>query len=160
MLPLSPGLQQDPLFQAALLPRTEQTDVVVRGLIQREDGAVLLLRRSLKDDFGGQWELPGGGADDEPPLRALARESLEESGMRILEVLALLGVRYFPMPPPHRCYEERIFLARAGGEPTLSPEHDAFRWLHPLEPCQEPMSETTRAALAQMARLQGDKLQG
>jgi ADP-ribose pyrophosphatase YjhB (NUDIX family)/NTP pyrophosphatase (non-canonical NTP hydrolase) len=57
--------------------------LAVRALIRRAD-EVLLTRISPRGHHVGSWTLPGGGvAHGEEPRRALARELIEETGLRV-----------------------------------------------------------------------------
>ncbi|MDO9204074.1 Nudix family hydrolase [Methylotenera sp.] len=54
------------------------------GIIQRENGLVLLAERPLGKPWAGYWEFPGGKIEnDEMPLHALKRELLEELGITV-----------------------------------------------------------------------------
>ena len=54
------------------------------GIIQREDGSVLLGERPVGKPWAGYWEFPGGKVEmDETPLQALVRELQEELGITV-----------------------------------------------------------------------------
>lgn len=54
------------------------------GIIQRENGLVLLAERPLGKPWAGYWEFPGGKIEaDELPEHALKRELLEELGISV-----------------------------------------------------------------------------
>lgn len=56
---------------------------VVAAVIHRQDGAILLAERASHQHQGGKWEFPGGKVETgEKLLAALARELLEELGIR------------------------------------------------------------------------------
>ncbi len=58
--------------------------VVVAAVVERDDGRILLARRLPDAHLGGLWEFPGGAVEDgETPEEALARELVEELGVRI-----------------------------------------------------------------------------
>ncbi len=59
--------------------------LAVKGIIRRDDGKILVLKRSDKDDHKpGVWETVGGGMDkEEPPREALLREISEETGLKV-----------------------------------------------------------------------------
>ncbi|MFN8410935.1 MAG: NUDIX hydrolase [Anaerolineales bacterium] len=67
--------------------------VAAAVLLEREDGAVLLVRRA-NEPFRGLWTLPAGFVNGgEDPAEAAARECLEETGLsvevkRVLDVIA------------------------------------------------------------------------
>jgi 8-oxo-dGTP diphosphatase len=66
--------------------------VAVAILVQKDD-QVLLVRRA-NDPRRGLWTLPAGFVDaGEDPVRAAAREALEETGLRV-QIGALLDVMY------------------------------------------------------------------
>lgn len=57
--------------------------VVVAALIER-DGKLLVSQRESMLTGGGSWEFPGGKVDEgETPRQALAREMVEELGIRV-----------------------------------------------------------------------------
>ena len=66
---------------------TEQTKIIesAKAFLQDPDGALLLIRRSLDDEYRpGQWDLPGGELlVGEKPLQAVCRETLEETGLLV-----------------------------------------------------------------------------
>ena len=52
------------------------------GVIQRDDGQVLLAERPLGKAWAGYWEFPGGKIEDnETPVQGLRRELQEELGI-------------------------------------------------------------------------------
>jgi len=54
------------------------------GVIQREDGLVLLGERPVGKPWAGYWEFPGGKVEvDETPSQALLRELQEELGITV-----------------------------------------------------------------------------
>ena len=55
---------------------------VAAGIIQREDGKILLARRKPGSHLAGYWEFPGGKIEEgESPEECLERELLEELGI-------------------------------------------------------------------------------
>lgn len=104
-----------------------------RVLIVRDDGCILLMKRSAGSAWqAGKWDLPGGKIDPgEGFAEALLREAIEETGLSItLERVA--GAAEWEMPTRKVAYiimEASI----ASGEVTLSEEHDEYRWATPDE---------------------------
>ncbi len=107
----------------------------VRVVLSDRDGRLLLLQRAAPDRrYPGLWEFPGGGIDPgETPPQAAARELREEVGLAP-PALSAWG-----------SYADDTAFYRAACDagdcaPTLSPEHDAWRWttdhqdLPPLTP--------------------------
>ncbi len=100
--------------------------VSVAGVVVRDDGRVLAIRRA----DNGTWEPPGGVLElDERPEDGAVREVLEETGIRV-SVERLTGV-YKNMS---RGIVALVFLCRqvAGAERTSS-ESTAVEWLTPEE---------------------------
>ncbi|MFD4912480.1 NUDIX domain-containing protein [Streptomyces virginiae] len=100
--------------------------VSVAGIVIRDDGRVLVIRRT----DNGAWEPPGGILErDERPEEGVLREVAEETGIAV-EVERLTGV-----------YKNLtlgvvalVFRCRPiGGAERLSDESTAVRWLTPDE---------------------------
>ncbi|MEU3693719.1 NUDIX hydrolase [Streptomyces narbonensis] len=107
--------------------------VSVAGVVVREDGRILAIRRA----DNGTWEPPGGVLElHEHPEQGAAREVLEETGMHV-EVERLTGV-YKNMT---RGVVALVFRCRpTGGEEGTSEESTAVDWLTRDE-VEERMSE-------------------
>ncbi|MFK4108308.1 NUDIX hydrolase [Streptomyces sp. NPDC002176] len=107
--------------------------VSVAGVVVREDGRLLAIRRA----DNGAWQLPGGILElDETPEAGVAREVLEETGIHI-EVDELTGV-YKNLP---RGIVALVFRCKpSGGTERTSSESTAVSWLTPDE-VSERMSE-------------------
>ncbi|WP_393098334.1 NUDIX hydrolase [Streptomyces sp. LN325] len=107
--------------------------VSVAGVVVREDGRLLAIRRA----DNGTWELPGGILElDETPEAGVAREVLEETGIHV-EVDELTGV-YKNMT---RGVVALVFRCKpSGGTERTSSESLAVSWLTPDE-VSERMSE-------------------
>jgi len=96
--------------------------VSVAGVVVREDGRVLVIRRA----DNGAWEAPGGVLElDERPEDGACREVLEETGIKV-DAVRLTGV-YKNMA---RGVVALVFLCRpVGGQERTSDESTAVRWL-------------------------------
>ncbi|MFI8346545.1 NUDIX hydrolase [Streptomyces sp. NPDC085596] len=107
--------------------------VSVAGVVVREDGRLLAIRRA----DNGAWQLPGGILElDETPEAGVAREVLEETGIHV-EVDELTGV-YKNLP---RGIVALVFRCKpSGGIERTSSESTAVSWITPDE-VSERMSE-------------------
>lgn len=95
--------------------------VSVAGVVVREDGRVLVIRRA----DNGAWEAPGGVLElDERPEDGVCREVLEETGVKV-DPVRLSGV-YKNM---ERAIVALVFLCRpVGGAEQTSAETSEVRW--------------------------------
>ncbi|MGW2939189.1 NUDIX hydrolase [Streptomyces sp. NPDC001156] len=103
--------------------------VSVAGVVVREDGRLLAIRRA----DNGTWELPGGVLElNETPEAGVAREVLEETGIHI-EVDELTGV----YKNTTRGIVALVFRCKpSGGTERTSTESTAVEWLTPDEVSQ------------------------
>ncbi|WP_326650970.1 NUDIX hydrolase [Streptomyces sp. NBC_01750] len=95
--------------------------VSVAGIVVRQDGRVLVIRRADND----AWEAPGGVLElDERPEDGACREVLEETGIKV-DAVRLTGV-YKNMA---RGIVALVFLCRpVGGEERTSSESVDVQW--------------------------------
>ncbi|MFF7127568.1 NUDIX domain-containing protein [Streptomyces sp. NPDC008240] len=107
--------------------------VSVAGVVVREDGRLLAIRRA----DNGTWELPGGVLElEETPEAGVTREVLEETGIHV-EVDELTGV----YKNTTRGIVALVFRCKpSGGTERTSSESTAVDWLTPEE-VSERMSE-------------------
>lgn len=89
----------------------------------------LMLRRV--PERGGFWQSVSGNMNEgEEAESAARREVREETGFEPQGVLTLETINVFSRPGDERTYLEPCFGVEVGsGEPILSAEHDAHRWL-------------------------------
>jgi 8-oxo-dGTP pyrophosphatase MutT (NUDIX family) len=118
------------------------------ALVAREDGAVLLIRRT----DNGNWALPGGAIEmNESVADAAVRETFEETGIQV-EVTGLLGIYSDPGHVIHFTSNDEVrrefsvvLTARpVGGEPTLSTESSEVRWVAPADLAAHTMGTAMR----------------
>jgi len=108
----------------------------VKGALLRSGRLLVLRRRDDSEIWPGLWDLPGGGVEkgDDTLEHALAREFLEETGLRVrvgrvLDVsLQWVPVRAEPPFPSIRsCFR---CSTRSRREPCLdSSEHSEYAWV-------------------------------
>ena len=116
---------------------------VVAATIPEHDGAVLLTRRSINPGKG-LWTFPGGFVDfGEAVTDAAARETLEETGLKV-DLTGLLNVYTYPEAPVIIVYTARV----VGGTLTTCDENDACEWVSPSKiPWDVLAFQSTREAL-------------
>ncbi|MFF0778702.1 NUDIX hydrolase [Streptomyces sp. NPDC003720] len=124
------------LYMSNSAPEGQSTplhSVSVAGVVMREDGRLLAIRRA----DNGTWELPGGVLElKETPEAGVAREVLEETGIHV-EVDELTGV----YKNTTRGVVALVFRCKpSGGTERTSSESTAVDWLTPEE-VSERMSE-------------------
>lgn len=107
------------------------TQIVVAGAIIRGN-TVLVAQRARPPALAGRWELPGGKvADGETEPAALARELVEELGLRAGDVVVdkrLGGDVALSGSMTLRAYRVRLLT----GEPRAH-DHRALRWVTAAE---------------------------
>jgi 8-oxo-dGTP pyrophosphatase MutT (NUDIX family)/predicted HAD superfamily Cof-like phosphohydrolase len=148
-------------------PRVQR--LAVYALMQRSD-AVLLTRISARGHHVGSWTLPGGGLEHgEEPRSALARELVEETGLRV-KIGSLLDVHshHFTGRAPsgqvedfhgvHLIFEATLLDARQ--TPSVIEKDgttDAVCWVRikRIESGDVPVLDVVRHALAMPAAARG-----
>ncbi len=111
-----------------------QYPIAVKGIIKRNDGKILVLKRSETDDHKpGVWETVGGGMDrEETPQEALQREIFEETSLTV-NVGQPFNVFTFKKDTGEFKVGITFLCEYVGGEVKLSHEHSNFRWIDPKE---------------------------
>ena len=108
---------------------------IVTSFLERDDGRVLLLKRSERvGSFRGRWAAVSGFLEDPTPFAQAVREIEEETGLRS-EDLALLreGARVLARDGD-RIYTVHPFLFRVHDpEIRIDWEHTEFEWVEPAE---------------------------
>ncbi len=96
-------------------------------------GRYLFLRRSAQSKrFAGYWELPGGKVNPGEGIdQALAREVLEETGLRVADP-HVAGATEGDTPAARFVFVIMEVQAQPG-EVRLSEEHDQYAWATPDE---------------------------
>ncbi len=108
--------------------------IAVKGIIKRNDGRILVLKRSGHDDHKPNvWETVGGGMDHaESPQESLKREIIEETGLSVT-VQQPFNVFTFKKDTGEFKVGITFICEYLGGEVTLSEEHNEYKWIDPEE---------------------------
>lgn len=126
---------------------------VAAGVLERDDGCVLIARRPVEKHAGGFWEFPGGKVGEGETARAaLDRELGEELGIEVLEARPLIGYRH---SYPERDVVLRVFrVLRYAGKP-VGCEGQPLKWValdmlldNGLLPADEPIVEALKLSRA------------
>jgi 8-oxo-dGTP diphosphatase len=121
---------------------------VVAAVIEK-DGRVLIARRREETSFGGYWEFPGGKVeDDESPEIALAREILEEMGVKIQVKDLLQSVAYHHPPVSLELLAYRADLVTHDFKLI---DHDEIRWAAPSDLAEEEFTAPDRPIVRRLA---------
>ena len=121
------------------------------AVVAREDGAVLLIRRT----DNGNWALPGGAIElQESIAEAAIRETYEETGINC-EITGLAGIYSDPRHVIHYTSNDEarrefsiVLTARpVTGQPTPSAESREVRWVQPADLASYAMDSSMRKRL-------------
>ena len=133
------------LLQRSTIPGVDQ---LVAGAVVHSEAGVLVVRRSLDDDFlPGIEELPSGGCDAGETLgEALDRELAEEIGWRGPVRVDDGFVACFDYVTGNGARARQYTFAAALGDQVvrLSPEHSSWRWLAREEIETSDLTDKTR----------------
>lgn len=122
---------------------------VVAGVLQNPSGQILIAQRPEHGNEPGQWEFPGGKIRvGEGVQAALIRELREELGIEALEPQSYALVRW--RGPPRHLNLHACLVDRWSGEPAAV-EHQALRWVYPVELIRYPMPAPDRPIRARLA---------
>ncbi|MEV0249757.1 NUDIX domain-containing protein [Nocardia sp. NPDC050712] len=106
------------------------TDFVV-GVAVFRDRKLLVVRRVPHAQFGGLWELPGGGVEPgETFAECVARELLEETELRVRGIVEFLGGVDYATRTKAKVRKFSFIVEAEPGAVALAPgEHDAYAWI-------------------------------
>jgi 8-oxo-dGTP diphosphatase len=120
------------------------------------DGRVLAAERSAPPEVAGRWEFPGGKVEPgETDAQALARECLEELGVRVA-----VGERVGPdVPLAHGRAVLRVFTVELlNGDMPEALEHTSMRWLAAGELDSVPWLPADKPIVAELRSLLPERL--
>lgn len=118
------------------------------GIAVVKEGKVLIIRREPNDFLGGNYELPGGGIEEnETFLEGITRELEEETGLQIKEVVNLFEGFDYSTEIKGNVRQINFLVRTDTYNVTLSHEHDAFLWIGIDELQNIPMTEKMKICL-------------
>lgn len=113
-----------------------QKGLIVHTLIANEQGEILILQRSKKNDVLPEfWDIPGGTLEDgEDPAQGAIRETKEETGLTLSNV-QLFFQKSNVDTQKNKQFVTLVFYAyTSGAEIVINlEEHDAYTWINPLK---------------------------
>lgn len=122
----------------------------VVGAVIHDSGRILVVTRSLEDDFlPGFEELPSGGVDPGETLaEALNRELTEEVGFGAEEVDEIFLETFDYLSGSGRLTRQfTVSIPLNGREVRLSEEHSAYRWIQASEVDTTEATRETKSVL-------------
>lgn len=146
----------DPVRMEALLQKAESEGVrrfSVGAGILNEAGALLVLKRKADDSFPGMYEIPGGGVDEGETLyEAVCRETWEETGLIVKDLLGFCGTFDYNEKGRTRQFSFLVEV-QSTGNIQLS-EHDEYRWIHSARelPCTPEMKQVIESLLKMLKK--------
>lgn len=126
-------------------------NVGIKGVIRRDDGAVLLLKKNKGEK--SFWEVPGGRIDgDETIQQALIRELHEElPGTKDIVMQRVLIAHRLPFDIAEDLGLMLLYFEVSAtlSEPiTISEEHSEYMWVNTID--EVPLEEGTLKALKEV----------
>ncbi|MFN3581866.1 MAG: NUDIX domain-containing protein [Pseudomonas sp.] len=104
---------------------------VMAAVIRRADGCILIAKRPDHAHQGGLWEFPGGKLEtDEPRFDGLARELLEELGIRITQARPLIDIRH---DYPDKSIRLDVWTVSEFSGEARGAEGQQVRWVAPQD---------------------------
>lgn len=102
---------------------------VVAGIIEDDQGRVLIAQRPPGKSLAGLWEFPGGKIENgESPPEALVRELKEELSLEVA-IGRFMGV--FPYVYEWGKIDLHVYIVSAANEPKRSEFVRVFKWINP-----------------------------
>jgi len=134
--------------------------LVSRCFVKRDDGLILLIKRSLDDSHNpGKWEAPGGKLEQgEDVTRALEHEVIEETRLVVRPVSSLAHIDSFIIGDNGKylgfSYIVVFGIAEVIGnaQVVLSDEHTEYVWVPYEKMFEYDLTPETRKAGANLER--------
>lgn len=120
----------------------------VLAAVLEKKGRWLIAKRKKGDRFAGFWEFPGGKMEPgETPEEGLARELLEEFGIRVRVGRHLGSVRY---SSPGFVIELMAYRVSHPAGTLRLRDHEEFRWVSPDEVAHFALTEPDKLLLRKL----------
>jgi 8-oxo-dGTP diphosphatase len=134
--------------------------VSAKGIVQRSDGAVLLIRRSPRSRIDPScWDLPGGKMDyGERLVDTLVREIREETGLEASVIRPFYVAHFTSEQFWVTCVT--FLCAPVEGDVRVSGEHVEHVWVLPGELDGRSYARAIREQLEAFAALSGSTTEG
>jgi len=143
-------------LEVAIMSAEKNPDIrVVRCFIEREDGHVLVIKRSpANQNNSGKWEVPGGKVDEGENLaQAQMREIMEETGLSVQLIRLFAFSDRFVINAGR--YEGLLYvvsfsvarLVQENQPVVLSTEHSDYAWVSYKEMLARDLTNETRKAV-------------
>jgi len=101
---------------------------IQKAIVMRDDIYLIVLRSPKAEFFPEHWDFPGGRLEpNEDPKEGIAREILEESGLRAT-IGDVVGVYEMDLIPEVTHRYTVYATSNIEGDVQLSDEHTAFQW--------------------------------
>jgi 8-oxo-dGTP diphosphatase len=131
------------------------SDLVVGAYIVNKSSAVLLLQRAADEFKANLYELPSGGVEENESIaQALCREVMEETSLRIKEILQYIG-NFDYINEDGLAARQLNFLASVEDTDAvvLSDEHQNWAWFSRDDADSELLDEATKKQLSRYFEL-------
>ena len=100
------------------------------GIAVMKEDRILIIKRSIDDFLGGNYELPGGGIEDgETFFDGVTRELKEETGLNLKGISLLFEGFDYNTETKNRVRQVNFLVTTDTYEITLSHEHESFLWV-------------------------------
>ncbi len=106
--------------------------LVVKGLIQKDDSFLLVKRSQIEEHSPNKWSTPGGGVEaHETIIQALHREIAEEVSLTVTPV-RVFDTKHFTGTDKDTVIVVYVHCKYESGEVILNEEHDEYRWVNAI----------------------------
>ena len=100
------------------------------GIAVMKEDRILIIKRSIDDFLGGNYELPGGEIEDgETFFDGVTRELKEETGLNLKCISLLFEGFDYNTETKNRVIQVNFLVTTDTYEITLSHEHESFLWV-------------------------------